>query len=299
MDFNQVRYFLALAETLNFTKAAALCYVSQPALTQAIKRLEEELGGELINRVGRDTELTELGTKILEQFQIIDESRQTVKTTAKAVCAGEVAELQIGIMCTVGPRILSKLLADFQKKHESISLVLRDITPAEIDVKLMAGELDGVFCARHKESSAQLKNTFLFKEPMVIIFPEGHSYSAMDVVSVREVATQRYVDRVLCEFRDDFIKLFQRENLHLDVAFSSQREDWIQNMVRDGVGVCILPRYSLLEPELDYRPVKDPTLSRNIEFSILKQSTISPALELLNKHVQDYDWSSQALEQLV
>ena len=95
MDFNQVRYFLALADTLNFTHAAELCYVSQPALTQAIKRLEGELGGQLIYRTGRKTELTELGKRTLDQFKQIDNARHIVKATAKAVLSGEVAELNI------------------------------------------------------------------------------------------------------------------------------------------------------------------------------------------------------------
>ncbi|WP_170766709.1 LysR family transcriptional regulator, partial [Ruegeria lacuscaerulensis] len=123
MDFNQIRYFLALAETLNFTRAAEQCYVSQPALTQAIKRLETELGGDLVVRDGRFTELTELGKSLRGHFQQIDQTRHLVRSTAKAVTSGEVAELNIGLMCTIGPGVLSGMLDAFRMEHPMISIV--------------------------------------------------------------------------------------------------------------------------------------------------------------------------------
>ena len=85
MDFNQVKYFLALAETLNFTRAAEECHVSQPALTQGIKRLEDELGGPLITREGRYTQLTVLGQSLHTHFEQINRTRHLVSKTAKDV----------------------------------------------------------------------------------------------------------------------------------------------------------------------------------------------------------------------
>ena len=110
MDFKQVHYFLALADTLNFTKAAELSNVSQPALTQGIKRLEDELGGELVHRDGRYTELTDLGRSLRSHFEQINRSRHLLSSTARALVSGDTAELHIGIMCTIGPRILTGML---------------------------------------------------------------------------------------------------------------------------------------------------------------------------------------------
>lgn len=290
MDFNQIRYFLALAESLNFTRAAEQCYVTQPALTQAIKRLEDELGGELVYRDGRDTHLTELGKRILGQFGKIDHAKHIIKATAKAISSGEVAELNIGIMCTIGPRVLSQLLDEFQKQHLAISVTLHDVDPDIIAEKLLSGELDGAFCARHGEPHYQLSYLKLFEEQMVIAFPSSHRFSSMDTVPLREISNQRYVDRVHCEFRDEFMTIFKKDNLSLDIAFSSQREDWIQSMIRDGVGVCLIPQYSLLQPELDYRPVTQPTISRSVEFAVFDQPAVSPALEQLIKHVREFNW---------
>lgn len=292
MDFNQVRYFLALADSLNFTRAAEHCYVTQPALTQAIQRLEDELGGQLLYRTGRNTELSELGKRTLDQFKQIDTAKHILKATAKAVLSGEVAELHIGIMCTIGPRVLGRLLDQFQKQHPTVALVLHDVSPDATSDLLLTGKLDGVFCARHNDYQTHLRYFQLFEEQMVIAFPPGHRFAKLDAVPLREVSTQKYVDRVLCEFREEFSNIFQDEKLHLNISFSSQREDWIQSMIRDGMGVCLIPRYSLLIPELEHRPIKDPTLSRNVEFAVIEQPVSAPALNMLIKYIEDYDWGT-------
>jgi DNA-binding transcriptional LysR family regulator len=290
MDFNQVRYFLALADTLNFTRAAEQCYVSQPALTQAIKRLETELGGELIRRDGRYTELTDLGKSLRGHFEQIDHMRHLVRTTAKAVTSGEIAELNIGLMCTIGPRVLAGMLDAFQVRHPMVSIVLHDLAPVSIPDLLLSGALDGVFCARHGPPHPQLRYVDLFEEPMVIAFPPGHEFSKMDTVPLRAIAGQRYVERLHCEFRQEVLEFYKEEDLELEVVFRSQREDWIQSLVRDGMGVCCIPRYSLLRPELDNRPIVDPVLSRKVEFAVVEQAQGAAALDMLIEQARNHDW---------
>lgn len=290
MDFNQVRYFLALANTLNFTRAAEQCYVSQPALTQAIKRLEAELGGELIHRDGRYTELTELGKSLRGHFEQIDRTRHLVRTTAKSVTTGEIAELNIGLMCTIGPQLLAGMLDAFQMQHPMVSLVLHDVTPTSIPDLLLSGALDGTFCARHGPPHPQLRYVDLFEEAMVVAFPPGHAFAEMDAVPLRTVAKQRYVDRLHCEFRHEFLEFCENEHFELDVVFRSQREDWIQSLIRDGVGVSVIPQFSLLRPELDYRPITDPALSRKVEFAVVDQPKLTAALDMLIEQARIHDW---------
>ena len=290
MDFNQVRYFLALADTLNFTRAAERCYVSQSALTQAIKRLEAELGGELINRDGRYTELTDLGKSLRGYFEQIDRTRHLVRTTAKAVTSGEIAELNIGLMCTIGPRVLAGMLDAFQMRYPMVSIALHDVAPVSIPNLLLSGALDGVFCARHGPAHPQLRYVGLFEEAMVIAFPSGHAFAEMDAVPLREIAKQRYVERLHCEFRKEVLELFKEEDLQIEVVFRSQREDWIQSLVRDGMGICCIPRYSLLRPEIDHRPIIDPVLSRTVELAVVDQAESTPALNMLIEQASNHDW---------
>jgi LysR family hydrogen peroxide-inducible transcriptional activator len=290
VDFNQIRYFLALSDTLNFTRAAEQCYVSQPALTQAIQRLEAELGGEVIRRGGQHTELTTLGKSLRGHFEQIDRTRHLVRSTAKAVTSGEVAELNIGLMCTIGPQALTGMLDLFQMQHPMVSLVLHDVTPSVIPDLLLSGSLDGAFCARHGPPHPQLHYVELFEEAMVVAFPPNHEFAEQDAVSLKEVARQRYVDRLHCEFRHEFLEFCEEENLALDIAFRSQREDWIQSLIRDGVGVSVIPEYSILWPELDYRPISDPALSRTVEFAVVDLPRVTAALDLLIEQARNYSW---------
>lgn len=292
MDFNQVRYFLALADTLNFTRAAERCFVSQPALTQGIKRLEEELGGDLVRRDGRYTELTDLGRGLRTHFEQINRTRHLVRTTAKAIVSGDAAELNIGVMCTIGPRILAVMLNDFQMNHPMMSIVLHDVTPPAIPDLLLTGGLDAVFCARHGPAHPRLRYIDLFEEPMVVAFSSDHEFAKRDSVPFADVVKQPYVERLHCEFRQDTQELAQDRDVELNVVFRSEREDWIQTLVHDGVGVSMIPKYSLLEPELDHRPIVDPTMSRMVELAMASDIEVSPALERLVEGAMTYDWLS-------
>lgn len=290
MDFNQVRYFLALADTLNFTRAAERCYVTQPALTQGIKRLENELGGELIRRDGRYTELTDLGRALRSHFEQINRTRHLVRMTAKAVISGDIAELNIGVMCTIGPRVLAGMLDAFQMNHPMTSIVLHDVAPPAIENLLLTGGLDAVFCARHGSAHSRLRYIELFEEPMVVAFPAGHEFSNYDSVTLMDIVKQRYVERLHCEFREETHEFSREHELDLDVAFKSEREDWIQSLIRDGVGVSMIPKYSLLQPELDHRPIVDPPLTRKVELAIVDDADASPALNRLIEEATFYDW---------
>ncbi|OUR87208.1 hypothetical protein A9Q81_26205 [Gammaproteobacteria bacterium 42_54_T18] len=115
----------------------------------------------------------------------------------------------------------------------------------------------------------------------------------MNVVPLRDIAKQSYVDRLHCEFRQDFIKFCADETIQLKIAYTSQREDWIQSMVRDGMGATVIPRFSLLRPELEYRAIIEPTLSRRVEFATADQGVATAALDMFIKHVDNHDWSAE------
>src|SRR5439155_3241321 len=103
MEMHQVRYFLALGELLNFTRAAERCHVSQPALTRAIQTLEDELGGPLLHRERHNTHLTELGRMMRPYLQDVLEQSRKAKERARAFASLGAAPLALGVMCTIGP----------------------------------------------------------------------------------------------------------------------------------------------------------------------------------------------------
>ncbi len=294
MDFNQVRYFLALANTLNFTRAAEQCNVSQPALTQAIRRLETELGGDLVDREGRRIELTPLGNHLRGYFAQIDRTRKAVNATATAVTSGTISELNIGLMCTIGPRVIAPMIDAFRNEHPRVSIILHDVTVDSAADLVLTGALDGSFCAHRNPPTDEIAHIDLFEERLVVAMPVGHAFEGLDEVPLREIANQRYLDRLHCEFREDVLEYYRGIDLDLDVIIRSEREDWIQGMVRDGAGISCIPRYSLLEPELTHRPIVDPELSRSVSFAYAKRPGTPRALENLIAMANSYDWPKPA-----
>ena len=141
MEMQQVRYFMALAQTLNFTRAAEQCNVSQPALTRAIQQLEHELGGPLFNRERNNTHLSELGRMMMPYLETVHASAQAARQAAKAAKKLENVTLTIGAMCTIGPQIIADLLVRFQAQHPDVEVSVADGgAPAMIE-KLEKGDL--------------------------------------------------------------------------------------------------------------------------------------------------------------
>uniref|UniRef100_UPI00147D7954 LysR family transcriptional regulator substrate-binding protein n=1 Tax=Ruegeria lacuscaerulensis TaxID=55218 RepID=UPI00147D7954 len=185
---------------------------------------------------------------------------------------------------------LSGMLDAFRMEHPMISIVLHDVKPSSIADLLLSGALDGAFCARHGPPHPQLHYANLFEEAMVIAFPPDHEFSERDYVPLNDVTEQNYIDRLHCEFREEVNESFRDQDLQLDVVFRSEREDWIQSLVRDGIGITCIPRYSLLRPELDHRPIVDPVLSRKVDFVVADQAENIPALNMLREWAIGHDW---------
>ena len=175
MNFNQIRFFLAVAETLNFTNAAETCAVSQPALSKAIRNLEESLGAALFNRNTQHVELTEFGRTMRVHFERIEENRRKALDAARLATKATTEPLNVGVMCTIGPRRFSAFLETLHVTTPHIEVTLHDVTPH----MLLAGGLDCVFCARAAKHDQRFEAIDLFNEHMVVAFAEGHRFADM------------------------------------------------------------------------------------------------------------------------
>ena len=144
MEMQQVRYFVALAETLNFTRAAEKCNVSQPALTRAIQQLEHELGGPLFHRERGNTHLSELGRMMFPYLQTVEDSARAAREQAKAVKKLERATLTIGTMCTIGPQLVSDLMIRFQAAHPNVEVRVIDAGAPQM-IEMLRFHIDQAF----------------------------------------------------------------------------------------------------------------------------------------------------------
>src|SRR6187399_1783819 len=132
MEMQQVRYFVTLAQVLNFTRAAEQCNVSQPALTRAIQQLEHELGGPLFRRERRNTHLSELGRMMLPYLEQIHAQAEAARAQARSASRLDDVTLRIGAMCTIGPALIGDLIASFRKAQPAVDLELVDEGSGEL-----------------------------------------------------------------------------------------------------------------------------------------------------------------------
>jgi DNA-binding transcriptional LysR family regulator len=172
MELFQVRYFLALARTLNFTRAAETCNVSQPALTRAIQRLEEELGGPLLHRERNLTQLTALGRAMLPHLEAAHAAAEAAAAQAAAFQRREGEPLRLGIDSTLSVRILAPVLGELRTRIESFEVDLTEAASTDLLERLMAGELDSAILVEPRKPPERLNGWRLFRERYVVLCPE-------------------------------------------------------------------------------------------------------------------------------
>ena len=185
MDIHHIRYFLAVCETRNFTRAAERCNVTQPALSRAIQQLEDEVGGLLFRRERNLTHITDLGALLRPRFQQIVDELSGVRQEASQFLSLDDASLKVGIMCTIGPRRFTGLLTDFHRRHKGIQLQLVEGVPAKLSSLLEAGELDVAIMSSAEDFPERFDVTPLFRERFMLAFPTGHRLAQYDAIPDR------------------------------------------------------------------------------------------------------------------
>jgi LysR family transcriptional regulator, hydrogen peroxide-inducible genes activator len=293
MEMHQIRYFLAVSETSNFTRAAAACHVSQPSLTRAIQKLEGELGGPLFRRERGHTGLTALGQMMKPYLEETLASAETARQEAARFRKLERAPLTLGVMCTIGPPRLVPLVNRLATRVPGLEFKLREAHGRRIVELLLAGEVDAAMVGLPSYPDKVCAEP-LYRERYVVAFPQGHRFEAMNAVPVAALDGEAYLRRLDCEYLDFFGEAAGTWSVRLDVRYQSEREDWIQAMVLAGMGCAVLPEYTSLFPALRTRVVIDPELSREVSLLTVRGRRHPPALDLLVRMAKAHDWNAAA-----
>lgn len=291
MDIHHIRYFLAVCETRNFTRAAERCNVTQPALSRAIQQLEDEVGGLLFRRERNLTHITDLGALLRPRFQqVVDELSGVRVEASKFLCLSD-ASLKVGVMCTIGPRRFTGLLTDFNRRHRGIQLELIEGVPTKLSALLEAGDIDVAIMSTAENFPDRFDVTPLFRERFMLAFPTGHRLAGYDAVPIKAIDGEVYLRRTNCEYWDYLSDLCDKQGVTTQDSYSSEREDWIQNMVAGGLGICFIPEYSAVIPGLQVRPVTEPEVSREVCLVTVAGRRFSPAVLTFVNAVKSYGWA--------
>lgn len=290
MDMHHIRYFLAVCETLNFTRAAEKCNVTQPALSRAIQQLENEVGGLLFRRERSLTHITDLGALLRPRMQQIISEVNDVRKEVRKFLTLEDANVTLGIMCTIGPTRFTGLLADLHARYPGVTLRLMEGVPEHLSRQLESGEIDIAIMAAAEGFPERFDVETLYRERFLVAFAAGHHFERMDVVPISAVDGESYLLRANCEYDGKLKDVLDSCQAAVNVAYASEREDWIQNMVAGGLGICFIPEFSAVIPGLQTRPVTDPEVWRDICLVLMSGRRHSPAVASLLKAVRSYDW---------
>ena len=242
MEVHQLRYFVAVADEGSFSRAAAKVRVSQPSLSQQIRKLEAEMGQPLFDRLPRSVVLTEAGRCLIDYARqilaSIGDARRCVDEL-KGEVAGKVA---VGAIPTIAPYVLPGLVVTFQKHYPDVILeIVEDVTDS-ITRRIEVGELD-VALASSCRPSPTLRRESVGAEPLLALVPEKHPLAKKNVVELDDLKSQRFL--LLHEMHclsQQVNHLLESRRLRPEIALAGSQLSTIANMVAASIGVSIVPQ---------------------------------------------------------
>jgi DNA-binding transcriptional LysR family regulator len=281
MEIQQIRYFLALCEQGSFSRAAEVCDVSQPALTTAIKRVEDEMGGTLFHREGKRITLSRLGQMLRPHFEQMLGDREAALQIARNFRLLKHAPVSVGVMPTIGAARFAPVFEIFRREHPSVELAVSSAALADLLAQLDAGGLDLAIVSAPNGLPDIYRSEPLCRDRYMVIVPPGHRFARASSVALREVSGEAYVDRLSCEMRESVMAVCAEQEIELYAHVRSEREDWIESMVAAGLGFAFLPESSVVHRGVVARPLTDPAVERQLLLADVRGRQRSPAAQAL------------------
>lgn len=271
MEFNQLRYVCAIAETGSFSRAAERCHVAQPSLSQQVLKLEEDLGAKLFDRLGRSVRLTEAGRAFVPHARSILQQMEAARAGVEDKRTDVRGSVSVGVIPTIAPYIMPRYTARFAKKYPEARLrIVEETTPVlveslrnlSIDIAILALPL------RHKEFELFPLRT----EPLFAVLPKDHPRAGLKSLALKDLRGEPFV--MLRDghcFRDLSVSACARARITPHIAFESGQFSSLLGMVAAGVGVSLVPEMAI-DPNAGCRfvPLSDPRATRTIVAAVLR-----------------------------
>jgi LysR family transcriptional regulator, hydrogen peroxide-inducible genes activator len=298
MEMHQVRYFLAVAEELNFTRASERCNVTQPSLSRAIKLLEEELGGPLFHRERDSTRLTDLGHMVRPHLQSVHEQSSLVKRLSREFARKW--PLKLGIMSTISPDEIVDLVANIRARHPEVELKLCDANAKDLRSRLLTGDIEvAIYALPGKEPDERIHAIPLFREQMVLAVHRDHRLVKTGAFPVQEMNGESYIHRVNCEFAGFADEVLRQKGVTCNPVYWSERDDWTLAMVAAGLGFAFMPENAVKHPGVTGLPVVQPEFWRQVGLVSVRGRRYSPGVGSLVREAMRKSWFGKRPERLV
>jgi LysR family hydrogen peroxide-inducible transcriptional activator len=237
----QIQYFITVAETLSFQRAAKLLNVSQPAVTAQIVALEKALGLQLLERSRAGTVMTAIGQDLLPNARRILEEFQGLVDRAESVSRGPGGTYRLGVTPTLGPYLLPHILPALHQRYGSLKLSVREDAPRDLETGLANAEYDLILTALPIENK-RLTVTSLFREPLKLVLPADHRLASRKHVNRRDLAGEAVLSiDEHHHFHRQIEELCGRLGAHIRRDYEGTSLDTLRHMVTMGMGIAFLP----------------------------------------------------------
>ena len=303
MTLTELKYIVAVARERHFGHAAEACFVSQPTLSVAIRKLEEELGVTLFERGGNEVGVTPIGQRIVTQAQKVLEESANIKEIAKQGRDPLAGPLRVGVIHTIGPYLLPRLIPSVIEHTPQMPLLLQENFTVRLLELLRQGEIDCAIMALPLPDSGLMIRP-LYDEDFVVAVPRRHAWAMRSSVAASELKTETMLllGSGHC-FRDQVLEVcpemsrFSAASDGIQRTFEGSSLETIRHMVASGIGVTVLPRSSVPVDGSGggltvYVPFEAPVPDRRVVLAWRKSFPRLPAIDALIEAVRASELSS-------
>jgi len=289
MEIHQLRYFCAIAESSSFSRAAQQTHVSQPSLSQQIRKLEDELGTRLFDRLGRSVRLTEPGRAFLPRARAVLSELEAARTDLVEREASLRGVVCVGVIPTIAPYFLPPHLAAFSRKYPQARVsVVEEITPLLLE-RLRSGSMDvAVLALPIPVRSHEFESSAVMTEKLYAVLPARHALARRSTLALLELRNDPFL--LLRDghcFRQSAVEACKRARLNPQIIFESGQFSSILSMVSAGLGVSIVPEMAIEKRAgCRYIPVADERAVRTIGAVTLKGRMFTRVQVALLQHLR-------------
>ncbi|HEV2042551.1 MAG TPA: hydrogen peroxide-inducible genes activator, partial [Casimicrobiaceae bacterium] len=268
MTLNELRYIVAVAQEKNFGRAAQRCFISQPALSVAIQKLEEELQTKLFERGKSEITVTPVGERIVEQAHKVLEEAARIRDIAQAGRNQLAGLFRLGAIYTVAPYLLPDLVPALNALAPDMPLEIEENLTEQLEAALKSGRIDAAIIALPFQPPG-IVTEFLYEEPFQVVVPQRHPWAKRKTIDPSELAGEHAILLNVGHcFRDQVLESCPELNRGDAPVTRSNSLETIRNMVASGLGISVLPR-DALTPKYHSRlvvpvPFAKPVPSRRI-----------------------------------
>ncbi|MEM9302153.1 MAG: DNA-binding transcriptional regulator OxyR [Pseudomonadota bacterium] len=286
MNIRALQYLVTLADIRHFGRAADACFVSQPTLSTQLKKLEEELRVQLVERMPRKVMLTEVGAEIVERARVVLRDIEQIREVARRTHDPEAGAIRIGLFPTLGPYLLPHVVPLVHSRYPRLELLLVEDKTEDLLTQLREGRLDAALLALPVPDDGFVVEP-LFREPFVVAMPEAHELAASAQLTLDDLNghTLLLLEDGHC-LRDQALEICQTASANERPGFRATSLETLRQMVAAEVGITLLPTLSTKPPvaQLDavaIRNFSDPMPARDIAMVWRRSSAVGAFLEEL------------------